>query len=76
MMDHVMHGAHHPLVAIMGGAKVSDKVEVVGNLLGRVDALLNARPYKRHSRMPRLQLLSSWPRKGSAKSSRPRGTTC
>jgi phosphoglycerate kinase len=29
-----------PFVAIMGGAKVSDKLEVIKNLLGRVDALL------------------------------------
>ncbi|MGE5837763.1 MAG: phosphoglycerate kinase [Acidobacteriota bacterium] len=29
-----------PFVAIMGGAKVSDKLEVIQNLLGRVDALL------------------------------------
>ncbi len=29
-----------PFVAVLGGAKVSDKIEVIGNLLGKVDRLL------------------------------------
>ena len=30
----------HPYVAMLGGAKVSDKIPVIENLIGRVDALL------------------------------------
>jgi 3-phosphoglycerate kinase len=30
----------HPYVAVMGGAKVSDKINVLRNLLGKVDAML------------------------------------
>ena len=31
---------HRPFVAVLGGAKVSDKIEVIENLLARVDRLL------------------------------------
>ncbi len=30
----------HPYVAVMGGAKVSDKIKVIRNLLGKVDTML------------------------------------
>ena len=35
----VLTGAESPFVAVLGGAKVSDKIAVIGNLLDRVDSL-------------------------------------
>ena len=39
-LGRVLESPERPFVAILGGAKVSDKLEVIQNLLPRVDALL------------------------------------
>lgn len=39
-MDRVLNAAQKPFVAIMGGAKVSDKIMLIENLLNRVDTLI------------------------------------
>ena len=39
-LGRVLTAPERPLVAILGGAKVSDKLEVIQNFLGRVDALI------------------------------------
>ena len=39
-MDKVLHDSEKPMTAIMGGAKVSDKIQVIENLLDRVDNLI------------------------------------
>jgi phosphoglycerate kinase len=39
-MDKVLHYSDKPMTAIMGGAKVSDKILVIENLLDRVDNLV------------------------------------
>ena len=36
-LGHVLESPDRPFVAILGGAKVSDKIEVIENLLGKVD---------------------------------------
>lgn len=38
-LQRLLDAPEHPFVAVLGGAKVSDKLNVIGNLLGRVDAL-------------------------------------
>jgi len=39
-LGHVLQTPDHPFATILGGAKVSDKIEVIENMLGRVDHLL------------------------------------
>lgn len=39
-MDKVLNNAQRPFTAIMGGAKVSDKIMLIENLLNRVDNLI------------------------------------
>jgi len=39
-LGHVLEAPERPFVAIIGGAKVSDKIEVIENLLKKVDRLL------------------------------------
>ncbi len=38
-LERLLHGAERPYVAVLGGAKVSDKLGVIANLLDRVDAI-------------------------------------
>ncbi|MGD2035412.1 MAG: phosphoglycerate kinase [Bacteroidales bacterium] len=39
-MDKLLNASRHPFTAIMGGAKVSDKIQVIENLLPRIDNLI------------------------------------
>ncbi|HYM25890.1 MAG TPA: phosphoglycerate kinase, partial [Vicinamibacterales bacterium] len=39
-LGHALQSPERPFVAILGGAKVSDKIEVIENMLGKVDRLL------------------------------------
>jgi len=39
-LDHVISNAHQPFVAVLGGSKVSDKMDAIENLIGTVDTIL------------------------------------
>jgi phosphoglycerate kinase len=39
-LGHALEKPERPFVAILGGAKVSDKIDVIRNMLGRVDRLI------------------------------------
>ncbi len=39
-LGRVLEAPEHPFVAVLGGAKVSDKIGLIENLLGKVDTLL------------------------------------
>jgi phosphoglycerate kinase len=39
-LGHALESPERPFTVILGGAKVSDKIEVIQNMLGRVDRLL------------------------------------
>ncbi len=39
-LGHALEAPERPFVAVLGGAKVSEKIEVIENMLGKVDALL------------------------------------
>src|SRR5471030_3235171 len=39
-LGHALEAPERPFVAIIGGAKVSDKIDVIENMLGKVDRLL------------------------------------
>ena len=39
-LGHAIESPERPFVAILGGAKVSDKIDVIDNLVGKVDRLL------------------------------------
>jgi phosphoglycerate kinase len=39
-LTRVVHGSEKPLVAVLGGAKVSDKIDLIRHFLGKADAIL------------------------------------
>ena len=38
--EKIMHNAAHPFTAVMGGAKVSDKILIIENLIGKADNII------------------------------------
>lgn len=39
-IDKVLNNSHHPVTAVMGGAKVSSKISIISNLLNSVDHII------------------------------------
>jgi len=39
-LEGVLEAPHHPVAAVVGGAKVSTKIDVLGNLVGKMDTLI------------------------------------
>jgi phosphoglycerate kinase len=39
-LEKLMHDAHHPFTAIIGGSKVSSKIGILENLIGKVDNMI------------------------------------
>jgi phosphoglycerate kinase len=40
MLDKVLHAPAHPFVAVLGGAKVSDKIGLIDHLIDRIDVFI------------------------------------
>ena len=79
-LGEVLSHPEHPFVAVLGGAQVSDKIEVIQNLIPRVDRLLiggamaytffkamGSRSARRSSRTTNsMRRRTSWPARKSA----------